>query len=259
MNRTELEKNSKGVQFETFIDGEKLSKEAVEAAGIQYALNDQYAEVIGLDTEIEDDGLITVIPTFDKGSWLAAYSVPTGTLEITAETNGSSATGRIDVTKDVTHELIWNWLIPLLILLLILGEIFKHRFKYSSKIHYNHGESAGSTITGPIAGWNTSGLFTLMALIPFIPDVKSVNGAKFYAKGFFWNPAVISVKTSQHPQFSGIVDGGLNELESVRFNKNDINEFEEGEKNRDMIPSNVLVTSGDRNYRSCQIYLYSDN
>lgn len=257
--RTELEKNTTGVQFEVFVDGERLDKEAVEASDIKYSLNDRYADEIVLDTRIEDDGTITVIPTCDKWSWIAAYSIPTGTMEITATTNGASDTGKINVTKDATSELIWNWLLPILILLLILGEIFKHRFKYSSKIHYNHGESAGSTITGPIAGWNTTGLFTLTALIPFVPDVKSVNGAKFYAKGFFWNSQVISVKTSQHPQFSGTMDGGLNELESVRFNKNDINEFEEGEKNRDMIPGNVLVTSGDRNYRSCQIYLYSDN
>lgn len=259
VNRTELDNNTVGVQFEVFVDGERLDKEAVEAADIEYSLNDKYADKIVLDTRIEDDGTITVIPICDKWSWIAAYSVPTGTMEITATTNGSSDTGKINVTKDVTSELIWNWLVPILILLLILGEIFKHRFKYSSKIHYNHGESAGSTITGPIAGWNTSGLFTFMAFIPFLPDVKSVNGAKFYAKGFFWNSSVISVKTSQHPQFSGTMDGGLNELESVRFNKNEINEFEEGEKSRDMIPGNVLVTSGDRNYRSCQIYLYSDN
>jgi len=259
VNRTELEKNTVGIQFEVFVDGEKLDKEAVEAADIEFSLNDKYADKIALDTRIEDDGAITVIPICDKWSWIAAYSVPTGTMEITATTNGASDTGKIDITKDLTSELIWNWLVPALILLLIFGEIFKHRFKYSSKIHYNHGESAGSTITGPITGWNTSGLFTFMAFIPFVPDVKSVNGAKFYAKGFFWNSAVISVKTSQHPQFSGTMDGGLNELESVRFNKHDINEFEEGEKSRDMIPGNVLVTSGDRNYRSCQIYLYSNN
>lgn len=257
--RTEFEKNTAGVQFEVFVDGERLDKEAVESANIKYSLNDRYADKIVLDTRVEDDGTITVIPTCDKWSWIATYYIPTGTMEITATTKGVSDTGKINVTKNITSELIWNWLVPLLILLLILGEIFKYRFKYSSKIHYNHGESAGSTITGPIAGWNTTGLFTPMAIIPFVPDVKFVNGARFYAKGFFWNTHVIRVKISQHPQFSGTLDGGLNELDSVRFNKNDINEFQEGEKNRDMIPGNVLVTSRDRNYRSCQIYLYSDN
>lgn len=257
--RTELGKNTKGVRFELYVDGEKLDKEAVEAADLQYSLNSQYTDKVQLESQVDDSGTITVIPKSDKWSWTAAYSIPTGTMEITTSLGDATATGKVNVTSDKAHELLWNWIVPILIFLLLLGEIFKRRFKYSSKIHYNHGESAGTTVTGPKNGWNTSGLFSITALIPFIPDVKVVNGAKFYARGFLWNSTVIGVKTSQHPPFSGTMDGGVNELESVRFSKNDVNEFEEGEKRRDMIPGNVLVTSADRNYRSCQIYLYSDN
>ena len=113
-------------------------------------------------------------------------------------------------------------------------------------------------LSGPRNGWNTSGLFSLVSLIPFVPDSKSVNGARFHAKGHFWDPAVICVKASQLPPFSGTMDSGADELESIRFNKNDIGEFDEGEKRKDMIPGGVLVTSTDRNYRNCQVYLYSD-
>lgn len=256
--RTDLKDNSKGISFEIFADGKKLDKEAIEAAEIEYKMNDPYAEKFELDISVDSEGTITAIPKCDKWEWLATYSIQTGTLEISAACNGVSDFGTLDIGKDSAHELIFNIVIPGLILLFILGHIIKRRFKYSAKIHYNFGEGSGSMITGPKSGWNTQGLFTLTALIPFVPDSKTVNGARFYAKGFMWNPTVISVKPSRCPEASGTLDGGLNELESVRFGKSDVNGFEEGEKRRDMIYGNALITSGDRNLKSCQIYLYSD-
>lgn len=258
--RTELSDNKLGVRFELFADGEKLDKAAVEASDIKYSLGSEYAGVLSVDTTVGDDGTINVIPVFKKWSWLAAYLVPTGTLEITASLASASDMASIIIDKDAMNELIWNWIVPGLILLIIIGEVFKRRFKYSSKIHYNRGESTGSSITGPISGWVSTSLFTPMALIPFVPDVKRVNGVKFYARGFFWNASVISVKTAQHPQFSGtLTDDGINELKPVRFSKLNISQFENSEKSRDMVPGETLVTSADQNYRSCQIYLYSDD
>lgn len=258
--RTQFAGNEAGIRFEVFVDDEKLDKKALELATIQYNLNDKYDDKVQLEPVIEEDGTVKVTPKCDIWSWWAAYAIPTGSMEITASYNNSSDTGRINITRDAKSEFIWNWLIPFLILVFILGQIFKYRFKYSYKIHYNSGSSSGSSsnITGPRNGWNTSSLFTLTALIPFMPDVKSVNGAKFYAKGFFWNAIVIKVKPKQYPEYSGTLNGGLNEMESVRFSKHDITEFENGEKNRAMIPGNALVTSGDRNYGVCQIYLYSE-
>ena len=256
--RTELEGNTSGVQFEVFMDGEKLDKQTIEAIGIEFSLNKKYSKRIELSTTVNADGSVTAIPKSDTGAWLASYTIPLGKLEITAKMANTTGVGKIKITNDAKWELIWKWLVPIAAILFVLGEVFKKRFNYSYRIHYNHAAGTGMMLSGPRNGWNTSGLFSLVSLIPFVPDSKSVNGARFHAKGHFWDPAVICVKASQLPPFSGTMDSGADELESIRFNKNDIGEFDEGEKRKDMIPGGVLVTSTDRNYRNCQVYLYSD-
>lgn len=257
--RSGMKDNTVGVEFEAYVDGERLDKQALEAADVTCDIIEPYSKKLRLITEITDDGKIKAVPVYDKWEWLTAYLLPTGTVSIEADFEGASAVGKLSLGKDLAHEIIFNYAIPAAVIILIIGEIFKKRFKYSYKIHYNHGEGAGSFISGPINGWNTVSLFTVKAFIPFIPDTKRVNGAKFYAKGIAGNTSVIGIKPPQYPEYSGIADGGLDPMEAVRLRKLDISAFEPGEKKRDLIPGNALVVSSDRNYGSCQLYLYSDN
>lgn len=250
--RTELDENTTGVQFEIFVDGEKLDKAAVEAADIQYSMNGDYARLLDLQVSVADDGTVTVVPTYGWG-WFAAYAVPTGNLEITACTNGASAADTLEISKDALYEWIYNVLIPLLVFLFILGHILKPRFQYGWKIHYNEGSSKNFIVTGSKSGWNTSNLFTLMMLVPFIADRKMINGVRFCAG----RSQVIRVKAGQLPEYSGTLSSGISEMSALRFSKQDVSRFEEGEKVRAMVASEALVTSADPNYSSCQVYLYS--
>jgi hypothetical protein len=257
--RTDLGENTVGVRFEAFVEGMKLDKAAIEAAQMQYTLNKPYADSITLNITVADDGTITAAPVYEKGGWWAGYLVPVGMMEITATIFNASATGEAQITADFMNELIYNWVIPGLILLFLAGEIFKPRFKYRGRIHYIQGEGAGPMITAPATGWYATGLFCFRALLPFVRDAKNINGAKFYAKGILWNRSTIFIKTSHYPQYSGTMDGGLSEVESVRFGKREIDRFEEGDRTKKLAPGNALISCADQNYRSCQIYLYSDN
>lgn len=256
--RSDMKDNTAGIEFEAYVDGEKLDAGALKAADISCSINGEYADKLRLNTEITDDGRIRAVPVYDKGEWLASYLLPIGDIEIEADFNGSLAIGSLHLGRDILHEAIFNYMIPAAIIILILGEIFKKRFNYSYSIYCNHGESVGNRVSGPISGWCAYGLFTPTALIPFVPDVKSINGAKFYAKGYAWKSMAIGIKASQYSEFSGTMDGGLDPLQAVRFLKNDINVFEDGEKMRSIIPGSSLIVSSDRNYSSCQLYLYTD-
>lgn len=254
--RTELGSNTKAVKFEIFADGEKLDKNAVEAADVALAANKPYRK-LDLETVVQDDGTIVCTPKYNGLRWLSAWTVPTGSLEITAgPLNGVSATGIFQIVKDGLHELIFNYIIPLAVLSLLYGYICKKRFKYSSRIHYNIGNGTGPVITGPRNGWNTTGLFSWTTLLPFIPDIKNVNGVKFRAYKPFWNSKYITVKPSQLPEYSGTVDGSIDEQSAVRVRHNEIDRFT-GEKQKVLRYGNALVTSHNRNYNNCQIYYYS--
>ena len=198
-----------------------------------------------------------MIPGYEGWKWLAAWRIPTGDLVITAAALGEEAQGILPITWDWSWEIPFNYVIPLLIIAFILGQIFKKRLPYGKKVHYNFGTLTGNYITGPGNGWNTESLWTWTALIPFITDVKNVNGAKFYGTRMFGSQ-LVNLKCKQYPVPSGVVEGDVTEQGPVHIHRSSVDAFEEGTKKWPIFPGTALVVSADPNYRSCQIYLYGD-
>jgi len=255
--RTDLGTNTTGVTFRLFVDGVQQDKAAVEAAELEISIPESFGRHVTLTTEISDDGEIKVIPGYEGWKWLAAWRIPTGDLVITAAALGEEAQGILPITWDWSWEIPFNYVIPLLIIAFILGQIFKKRLPYGKKVHYNFGTLTGNYITGPGNGWNTESLWTWTALIPFITDVKNVNGAKFYGTRMFGSQ-LVNLKCKQYPVPSGVVEGDVTEQGPVHIHRSSVDAFEEGTKKWPIFPGTALVVSADPNYRSCQIYLYGD-
>ena len=254
--RTKLKENKTGISFELLADDKKLDKEAVEAADIKYSMNSPYDEKLEFDVQINDDGTITVIPYRDSWEWLNAYTVSTGDLTITADYNGITADGKLSISEDLLYELIFNFLIPLAIILFILGHITKKRFNYFASIRTNtrNNEYGLSASQG---GWRYNSLFTITAFIPYITDRKTIKGVKFYANSRLWQPKTVSVKVSQCPRYSGKVSAKLSQKKPISISTSQFKKFKDTDKRFDLYYGTTILASSNQELDKCKFFLYT--
>ena len=256
--RADLGDNEKGVAFEFYAEGEKLSKEAVEILAPEFKMNSPYDEKLKLEVTYNLDGSVLCVPKNEGWAYFAAFAVPTGDLDITSETKFFSETGRLVIGKDLVRELIFNYLIPGFILFILLGEIFKKRFKYSAVVNYNHAKRVGGSINGPLNGWVTERMFTLSAFVPFRGDRKNINGVTFYANGRIGSRGSVFIKPKKGPQFIGEISGSLNRHRPVHFSSNNVSLIDKEDKSYVLTYDDQILTSGSANFSVCQIFIYTD-
>lgn len=178
--------------FTFTLDGEKMTREEIESfGGVSFAVGGKLADRYPVATALTDDGTLIALP-YAKSigflspslwHWTDSWYRAAGTGEMTASIADASDKAVYSVVYEPLLVLLLSIGLPILLLLVLLGYVFKRRFPRSMRLSVsNVSRNAAGMVASQDVGENVPlRQFNLFTLLPFVRSRAKVNGVTLVA------------------------------------------------------------------------------
>ncbi len=183
--REKLVGNQDGVRFSILRDGIKLGEDDVNATSLQLQFSSPYDSCIKMNWSVQPDGTVLVIPYREEWEFIASFT-PLGDLRVTLGIGKNNGSEDIRIVRgNFMQEWLPYRIVPLLIILYIIGMVFKRRFRYFTESYiYSSLPIKAKKFSLKKQGWISGPrLFTPTMLVPYLADRKKIGGTGIRLKG----------------------------------------------------------------------------
>ena len=178
--------------FTVTVDGRRLdSKELAAWQPVTVSLSDAVSGRYSCDSKVMEDGTILVVPYYDAPEilesdllrWLDSWHLPVlqGSVLCTVM-NGAWAAQPFAVTLEPWYILLLHILLPLILILILLGYVFKRRFERGATVRWIKFQSAGERSFSTAEPWQEEPLRrkNFWTFVPYATQRARVGGLMFF-------------------------------------------------------------------------------
>ncbi len=177
--------NREHLSFSVTRDGRKMTREEVIALAPTVEMEPKgYERWVEMQTEVTADGSILLTP-FRTGWKGIASLTPLGEMTVRLKIRKNEGQAVIQIHRgDFLQEWLPYRIVPVLLLLLLIGEIFKKRFHYPSRLYvYSPAYARGGILTLNATDWfSGSAMISPACVIPFMADRLRIRGTGIRVK-----------------------------------------------------------------------------
>jgi hypothetical protein len=234
--------------FTVTADGRRLnSTELADWQPVTVSLSDTMGGCYACDTKVTDDGTILAVPYYaasgilksDLLRWIDSWHLPILENSVVCTVmNGNSATQPFFITLEPWYLLLLHIFLPLLLVAIVLGYVFKRRFERGATVRWIRFQSSGERSFSNADPWQEESLRrkNFRSFVPYATERARVCGLLFYPG----TPSSLLIPLESLPERSQLIPKKRCALFGA---------FSCSMKEEDMRPVHVGDLEADKRYR----------